>query len=195
MQIYTSTFISNCFGSLLLSLFLFYFFLLFSRQYHNIFNILRCIALLVYSSHTHVNLDGVYGFYCFFKFKEAIREVIRRFKIAENKWRKKREKRNKHEKHLNDFVFCKWTTPILMASNRIHTKCAYILCVSVCVCSGWSVFACSVSNEIDTHTHIQTRCSLHFYSKLKIRNRKNLAFVSICFEMNEGTITNAQIKQ
>lgn len=43
----------------------------------------------------------------FFKFKEAIREVIRRFKIAENKWRKKREKRNKHEKHLNDFVFCK----------------------------------------------------------------------------------------
>lgn len=62
-----------------------------------------------------------------------------------------------------------------------HQMRIYCVRLSLCVC------VCAVVDLIlpvaypmkYTRTYIQTRCILYFYSKLTIRNRKNLAVVSI----------------
>lgn len=112
-------------------------------------------------------------------FKESIREMIQRFKIAKIKWKgeEKKEMRNFVSKWFCFFLcfsFCKWVTPILIASNKIHTKCAYCVQWLICHCLKrieWMYIA------VYTCSFVVVAFLLSF--ELTIRNRKNLAFVSI----------------
>lgn len=63
-------------------------------------------------------------------------------------------------------------------SHQMRIYCVR-LSLSVCLCSGWSVFAFTVSNEIYTHTHSNT---MQFTLLFEINNSQQKEF-GICFNM------------